>query len=44
VAEIDRRVCRQHVEQHFSVQSMVDGYEAVYRDVLFVTPSGVLNS
>lgn len=34
VAEIDRRVCRQHVEQHFSVQSMVDGYEAVYRDVL----------
>ncbi|MBF2001151.1 MAG: glycosyltransferase family 4 protein [Synechococcales cyanobacterium M58_A2018_015] len=34
VAEIDRRVCRRHVEQHFSVQSMVDGYEAVYWDVL----------
>jgi glycosyltransferase involved in cell wall biosynthesis len=34
VPEIDRRACRRHVERHFSVRSMVDGYEAVYRDVL----------
>lgn len=34
ISEIDRRTCRQHVEQHFSVQAMVDGYEAVYRRVL----------
>jgi glycosyltransferase involved in cell wall biosynthesis len=34
VPDIDRRACRQHVEQHFSLKSMVDGYEAVYRQVL----------
>lgn len=34
VAEIDRHACRQHVEQCFSLNSMVDGYEAVYQNVL----------
>lgn len=34
VSEIDRRACRQHVEQNFSVKSMVDGYEAVYRQIV----------
>ncbi|MBV9385307.1 MAG: glycosyltransferase family 4 protein [Chroococcidiopsidaceae cyanobacterium CP_BM_ER_R8_30] len=34
ISEIDRRACRQHVEQHFSIKSMVDGYEAVYQQVL----------
>ncbi len=29
--EIDRRRCRAHVEAHFSVERMVDGYEAIYR-------------
>lgn len=31
---IDRAACRQHVVDHFSVQKMTDGYEAVYRQVL----------
>ncbi|PMB51785.1 glycosyl transferase [Fischerella thermalis CCMEE 5201] len=34
IGEIDRRACRTHVEQHFSVKSMVDGYEAVYQQIL----------
>jgi len=34
VSEIDRQACRQHVERHFSVKSMVDSYEAVYQTVL----------
>jgi glycosyltransferase involved in cell wall biosynthesis len=29
--EIDRAGCRAHVEQHFTVSSMADGYEKVYR-------------
>jgi glycosyltransferase involved in cell wall biosynthesis len=32
--EIDRRACREHVMAQFSVKRMVDGYEAVYRQVL----------
>jgi glycosyltransferase involved in cell wall biosynthesis len=32
--QIDRYVCREHVLKHFSVQRMVDGYEAVYRQVV----------
>jgi glycosyltransferase involved in cell wall biosynthesis len=31
---IDRLACRTHVEQNFSVKSMVDGYEAVYQQIL----------
>ena len=30
LSEIDRRACRQRVEQHFSIETMVDGYERVY--------------
>jgi glycosyltransferase involved in cell wall biosynthesis len=28
--EIDRTACREHVQQHFSIDSMVDAYERVY--------------
>lgn len=31
---IDRKACRIHVEQHFSVDAMVDGYLEVYRTIL----------
>ena len=31
IDEIDRAECRRHVEQHFSVARMADGYEAAYR-------------
>jgi hypothetical protein len=33
VDEIEPRVCRAHVEQHFSSQSMAEGYEKVYQQV-----------
>lgn len=32
--ELDRRVCREHVLQNFSVVRMVDEYEAVYKQIL----------
>ncbi|HKV45290.1 MAG TPA: glycosyltransferase family 4 protein [bacterium] len=31
---LDRRACRAHVAERFSVERMVDGYEAAYRRVL----------
>jgi glycosyltransferase involved in cell wall biosynthesis len=31
--EIDRAVCREHVQQRFSVESMVAGYERVYEKI-----------
>lgn len=34
VDQLDRKAVRAHVEQYFAVETMVDGYEAVYRDVL----------
>ena len=34
VSTIDRRQCREHVVKHFSVQRMVDGYEAVYQKLI----------
>jgi glycosyltransferase involved in cell wall biosynthesis len=34
VTELDRYACREHVENNFSVQKMVDGYEAVYRQIV----------
>jgi glycosyltransferase involved in cell wall biosynthesis len=34
IGDIDRAACRQHVEKNFSVRQMVDGYEAVYRNLL----------
>ncbi len=34
IQEIKRRNCRKHIEENFSIQQMVDGYEAVYRKIL----------
>ena len=34
VDRLDRRACRTHVAARFSVERMVDGYEAAYRSVL----------
>lgn len=34
VSRIDRRACRAHVAQHFTVERMADGYEAVYQQLL----------
>jgi glycosyltransferase involved in cell wall biosynthesis len=34
VPTIDRRVCREHVVSNFSVKRMVDGYEAVYQQLV----------
>lgn len=34
INEIDRNVCRKHVEDHFSVETMVKGYENVYERVM----------
>jgi len=33
-AQLDRHACRTYVVQHFSVQRMADGYEAVYEQIL----------
>lgn len=30
VPQLDRSICRRHVEQHFSIGAMLDGYERVY--------------
>lgn len=34
VASLDRQACRQYAEAHFTVEQMVDGYVAVYRQIL----------
>lgn len=34
VARLDRHACRQHVLDNFGVGKMVDGYEAVYRQII----------
>lgn len=34
VTQLNRHSCREHVQNHFSVQKMVDGYEAVYQQLL----------
>jgi glycosyltransferase involved in cell wall biosynthesis len=34
VADLNRQDCRWHVEAKFSPQHMVEGYEAVYRQVV----------
>jgi glycosyltransferase involved in cell wall biosynthesis len=43
IHRISRRACRDHVANNFSVERMVDGYEAVYRQLLrdrtYPTPS-----
>jgi glycosyltransferase involved in cell wall biosynthesis len=33
-AKLNRHTCREHVMNHFSVQRMTDGYEAVYQQLL----------
>ena len=33
LANVDRTVCREHVQNRFSINSMVDGYERVYDEV-----------
>jgi glycosyltransferase involved in cell wall biosynthesis len=34
IGEIKRRACRRHVEEHFTVERMVEGYEKVYAKIL----------
>nr|WP_199314811.1 MULTISPECIES: glycosyltransferase family 4 protein [unclassified Desertifilum] len=34
VSQLNRHDCREHVQNRFSVQKMVDGYEAVYQQLL----------
>ncbi|MEA5582244.1 glycosyltransferase family 4 protein [Nodularia harveyana UHCC-0300] len=34
VTQLDRYVCREYVRNHFSMEKMTDGYEAVYRKIL----------
>ena len=34
ISEIDRRACRQRVQQYFSIETMVKGYEQVYATIL----------
>lgn len=34
IDEIDRAACRRHVEEHFTVEKMVDQYEALYSEIL----------
>lgn len=34
IGEIDRTACRKHVEDNFTVEKMVDGYEKVYSKIL----------
>ncbi|MEK7450319.1 MAG: glycosyltransferase family 4 protein [Patescibacteria group bacterium] len=34
IEEIDRKVCRKHVEDNFSVDRMIEGYESVYNEIL----------
>lgn len=35
IGEIDRHACRKHVEENFTIEKMVDGYERVYKNVLW---------
>ena len=37
IGEIDRKACRRHVEEHFTVEKMVDGYEEVYAKILHIS-------
>ena len=34
IGEIDRRACRKHVEENFTIDKMVAGYEKVYQKIL----------
>ncbi len=37
IGEIDRKACRKHVEKHFSLAAMIDGYENVYKKVVRIS-------
>lgn len=39
ISEIDGAACRKHVNRHFSIGKMVDGYESVYKQI-FAAESG----
>jgi len=34
IDQIDRKECRKHVEENFSIKKMVDEYEKVYYEIL----------
>ncbi|MBI1919349.1 glycosyltransferase family 4 protein [Candidatus Microgenomates bacterium] len=34
IGEIDRAICRKHVEENFTVEKMVEGYEKAYKRIL----------
>ena len=34
IGEIDRRACRKHVEEHFTIEHMITGYEMLYRKII----------
>lgn len=34
VTQLDRHVCREYVNHHFSLQNMTDAYEAVYQQII----------
>lgn len=34
IPSIDRKACREHVQQHFTIQHMIDGYEKIYEAML----------
>ena len=42
IAQIDRRDCRRHVEERYSLQRMAEGYEAVYEQLARPQPVRVL--
>jgi len=33
IDSIDRKKCREHVEQNFTIDKMVEGYEKVYEEI-----------
>jgi hypothetical protein len=33
IEKIDRKRCRQHVEENFTIDKMVSGYEKVYAEI-----------
>lgn len=39
IGEIDRALCRKHVEEKFTISKMVEGYEGVYKKILSQQPA-----
>lgn len=37
IDKIDRKRCREHIKERFSIDTMVDGYETAYKNVLKIT-------